>query len=276
MKKHTLNFITVLILCLTFVKVAAQDNTSIFDACNDVTENSKRLDCEKKKILHIINTDLLSYIISIKPSGPESEIWLYFDIEDMGIINDINIFESINNPPRYDRNKINLNTKFNTVRIPDFKSPKKFSISYKVPVNTFPDNNISNLDIQEEGKEIYKVVQKMPRFPGCEDTSETEIKKDNCAKNKMLKYINDNLVYPETAKILEIEGQVILQFIVEPDGWLTNIKSVRDPGFGLGQAAIDVVESMNLMDEKWIPGSQSNRIVRVLLTVPVDFKLKKR
>jgi protein TonB len=122
-------------------------------------------------------------------------------------------------------------------------------------------------------EEIFKVVEQMPRFPGCEDLG-TDKEKDDCAKKKMLEYIYKNLKYPAIARENGIEGQVVLQFVVDKDGRVTDTKIVRDIGAGCGEAAQAIVEGMNNMSARWTPGKQRGRPVRVLYTLPVKFKLE--
>ncbi|MEY3422077.1 MAG: outer membrane protein TonB [Bacteroidota bacterium] len=121
-----------------------------------------------------------------------------------------------------------------------------------------------------EETEIFKVVEQMPRFPGCEDKG-TEKEKSECSRTKLLEYIYGNLKYPAIARENGIEGQVVLQFVVERDGSITDINIVRDIGGGCGEAAVKVISGMNNMGAKWIPGKQRGRPVRVLFTLPVKF-----
>lgn len=123
-------------------------------------------------------------------------------------------------------------------------------------------------------EEIFKVVEQMPRFPGCENKL-TEAEKSDCAKTKMLEYIYGNLKYPIVAMENGIEGQVVLQFVVETDGSITDIKILRDIGGSCGEAAENVIKGMNKMGQKWTPGKQRGRPVRVLFTLPVKFVIAK-
>ncbi len=123
-------------------------------------------------------------------------------------------------------------------------------------------------------EEIFKIVEQMPRFPGCEDTPGDNKAKEDCAKQKMLEYIYKNVKYPPIARENGVEGQAVIQFVVDTDGSITNITVARDPGAGLGDAAKIVVESMNNMSKKWTPGKQRGRPVRVQYTLPVKFKLE--
>jgi protein TonB len=116
-------------------------------------------------------------------------------------------------------------------------------------------------------------VEDMPRFPGCEDAgSKEEIKK--CAEDKLIQYVYKNLKYPAIAKENGIDGKVYIQFVVSETGDVKNAKIVRDIGAGCGEAALKVVESMNNMPQKWIPGKQRGRPVQVLFTLPIQFRLE--
>lgn len=119
---------------------------------------------------------------------------------------------------------------------------------------------------------IFKVVEQMPRFPGCEDMESLTEKKD-CSQKKMLKHIYMNLRYPDSARIKGVQGMVVVQFIVNEEGFVEQVKAVRDIGEGCGQAAIDVVKSMNDLDSRWIPGKQRGKAVKVIYNLPVKFKL---
>jgi protein TonB len=127
---------------------------------------------------------------------------------------------------------------------------------------------------KEEPEEIFKVVEQMPRFPGCEDIGGTNEEKLKCAEGKMLEYIYKNVKYPPIARENGIQGRVVVQFVVERDGTITDAKVARDIGAGCGEEALRVVKSMNSMGQKWTPGKQRGKPVRVQFTLPVQFKLQ--
>lgn len=124
-------------------------------------------------------------------------------------------------------------------------------------------------------EEVFKVVEEMPRFPGCENKELNSRKKEECAKKRMLEYIDDNLNYPKEALDQEIEGMAVIQFTIWKDRSIRDIKLVRDPGAGTGEEAARIVESMKEMDEKWRAGHQRGRPVNVQYTLPVKFRLEK-
>jgi protein TonB len=125
---------------------------------------------------------------------------------------------------------------------------------------------------EPEVDEIFKVVEEMPRFPGC--NAGTMAEKKACADEKLLQYLYKNLKYPAIARENGVEGRVYIQFVVEKDGTIQDAKIVRDIGAGCGQAALSVVTDMNSLPERWTPGKQRGKSVRVLYTLPVTFKLE--
>lgn len=126
---------------------------------------------------------------------------------------------------------------------------------------------------KEEDNEILNFVEQMPRFPGCEDKA-TEEERKKCAEIALLTYIQKNLKYPAIAKENGIEGTCVISFVVDKTGAVTNVEIVRDIGAGCGEAAKTVVQAMNNLPQKWTPGRQNGRPVRVLYTLPVRFKLE--
>ena len=99
-------------------------------------------------------------------------------------------------------------------------------------------------------------LDKLPDFPG-----------GDVAR---MQFLRSNLEFPESAVEIGISGTVYIQFVVEPDGRITNIKAVRGPGGGLNQEALRVAQLM----PKWEPGLKNGKPVRVLFTMPITFVLQ--
>lgn len=118
-------------------------------------------------------------------------------------------------------------------------------------------------------EEIFKVVEDMPTFPGCEDIS-GKAERKQCADKKMLEYIYKNIKYPAIARENGVEGMVVIQFVVEKDGSITDAKIARDIGAQCADEAMRIVNSM----PNWNPGKQRGRPVRVQFNLPVRFKLE--
>lgn len=101
----------------------------------------------------------------------------------------------------------------------------------------------------------FTVVEQMPQFPGGEA--------------EMFKFIKENLKYPSQAQNAGVQGKVILNFVVNKDGKITNIKVVRGIGFGCDEEAVRVLEKM----PRWNPGKMGGKAVPVYFTFPITFKL---
>ena len=122
-------------------------------------------------------------------------------------------------------------------------------------------------------REIFKVVEEMPRFPGCEDLG-TMAEKKACADKKMLEFIYANVRYPSIARENGIEGTVVVQFVVDVDGSISDVTLARDIGAKCGEEGVRIVNLMNDMPERWSPGKQRGRAVPVMFTLPIKFKLE--
>jgi len=86
---------------------------------------------------------------------------------------------------------------------------------------------------------------------------------------KFYDYLSKKIQYPAAAKEAGTQGRVIVQFVVEKDGSLTDIKVVRGPGNGLDEEAVRVMK----LAPKWKHGVQNGKPVRVQFTIPINFTL---
>ena len=124
----------------------------------------------------------------------------------------------------------------------------------------------------QETETIYKVVEEMPRFPGCENES-TKENIEKCATSKLYNYLYEHLVYPTKAQEKGVQGKVVVRFVVDSNGNVKNAKILKGIGGGCGDEVLKVLESMNHLPEKWIPGRQGGKAVSVYYTLPVIFKM---
>ena len=115
------------------------------------------------------------------------------------------------------------------------------------------------VEVEEEEvveAEVFTIVEQMPSFPG--------------GDAKMYEYLGKNIKYPQIARETGIQGRVFVNFVVEPDGSVSNVKVLRGIGGGCDEEAMRVVKAM----PKWSPGKQRGKTVRVSYTLPVVFKLQ--
>lgn len=122
----------------------------------------------------------------------------------------------------------------------------------------------------KEYEKLFIEVEEAPLFPGCEEEEKENQKA--CADAKLFNYLSNHLVYPSIARENGITGRVIIQFNVEKDGSITNVKVVRGIGGGCDEEAQRVIENM----PNWNPGLQRGRPVRVQFTLPITFSLEKK
>jgi TonB family protein len=149
------------------------------------------------------------------------------------------------------------------------KSLEEYFSQFGEPANEAKPANITSENTTAKAEPILKVVEDNPAFPGCENlTAKSEKKK--CAGEKMLQFVYGNVRYPTEARAAKIEGMVVIKFVVEKDGSITNAEIVRDIGGGCGEAALRVVNMM----PAWNPGMQRGKPVRVQFNLPVKFSLQ--
>ena len=140
------------------------------------------------------------------------------------------------------------------------------------PIDDKQQSKLPKLKTEGDEKN-FAIVEQMPRFPGCEDES-TQAAKKQCADQKMMEYIYNNLTYPVIARESNIKGRVVLRFVVNKYGSISNVEILRDIGGGCGKIASEVIKGMNDLSEKWIPGRQGGQKVNVYFTLPISFELK--
>lgn len=126
----------------------------------------------------------------------------------------------------------------------------------------------------ENDSTIYKVVEEMPRFPACEQLDTTIEVKNQCAQQMLLSFMYENIVYPLEARQKGNEGTVVLSFVVEKDGTLSDTKVVKDVGGGCGEEALRILNLMNPNNIKWVPGKHLGKVVRTQFNLPLKFKLE--
>jgi TonB family protein len=148
------------------------------------------------------------------------------------------------------------------------------SLQDTIPLNKTKEvEKKSGASVKESEEEVFMIVEDHPRFPGCEKMKISKYDKEICAQKKMLEYLFSNLEYPEEAMKNNTAGKVIVQFVVNKKGYIENITLIKDIGDGCGEAAIKVVQGMNDLPNRWKPGMQRGRPVKVKYTLPINFTL---
>ena len=114
----------------------------------------------------------------------------------------------------------------------------------------------------------YKVVEEMPFLKGCEN-DDPEAQK-LCSQKEMLISIYSNIKYPPIARENGLEGTALFSFVIEKDGSLTNLTTIRGLCQGVEEECRRVISEL----PEWNPGKQRGKLVRVRFNLPIKFKLE--
>ena len=125
-----------------------------------------------------------------------------------------------------------------------------------VPLIIDPDKVDQYLAERKDTINVYDCVEQMPSFPG--------------GSQKLKEFIEENLRYPKELEETCVQGRVIVRFIVERNGKLSNVKVVKSVHPVLDKEAFRIVKLM----PRWIPGRQNGITVRVKFYIPIIFRLK--
>ncbi len=118
------------------------------------------------------------------------------------------------------------------------------------------DLTVSATDtLNKDNSQVFAAVEQAPSFPGGFDA--------------FYKFLARNTVYPAAMRANNVQGKVIVTFVVEKDGSLSNVRALRGPGYGANEEAVRVVS----LSPKWTPGNQNGRAVRVQFTTSIMFSL---
>jgi len=119
-------------------------------------------------------------------------------------------------------------------------------------------NNIINPEfLSDSTVTVFSVVENLPEFPG--------------GMEALFKHIQEKISYPDSARLLGIQGTVYVSFVVKKSGTVDNAYILRGIGGGCDEEALKVVKSM----PDWIPGEQKGKPVNVQMALPIKFKLEK-
>lgn len=110
--------------------------------------------------------------------------------------------------------------------------------------------------VSQKNQKVYDVAEQMPEYPG--------------GMPAMFEFLMKNMKYPKDAEKQKVEGRVMVMFVVETDGSISDVKVAKNTFPSLDAEAVRVVQSM----PKWTPGRDKGKVVRVQYTLPVSFRLK--
>ncbi len=109
--------------------------------------------------------------------------------------------------------------------------------------------------VSQTNQKVFDAVEQMPEYPG--------------GMQAMIEFLQTNMKYPEDAAKQKVEGRVMVQFVVETDGSITDVHVAKQVFPSLDAEAIRVVQAM----PRWTPGMDKGRVVRVKYNLPVVFRM---
>lgn len=136
----------------------------------------------------------------------------------------------------------------------------RFAFTFLITLSIF------SLIAQTPLKEAKRGTEVAAAWPGCDPAGD-------CTKMKLDEFIAQNLVVPVEAKGQNAGGVVLVEFVIEKNGTIGEIKTFHDPGYGLGTAAYNVINLMKEKKIKWEPAEDGGKRVASRYMVPVSFHL---
>lgn len=236
----------------------------------------------------------IKYPVEAQKKELQGRVVVSFVVEKDGSLSDVKVAKSVD--PQLDEEALRV-VKSMPNWTPGMQNGKAVRVKYYVPISYRLNGPAVKTDGQtaptprpadsptaqpsaSSGEKPYEVVEQMPEFPG--------------GMKAMMEYLSSNVKYPVEAQKMGEQGRVIVGFIVEKDGTVSNAKVVKSNRFVLAQVpteggvvtkletsegpviheleaeALRVVQSM----PKWTPGKQKGKPVRVKYNLPVSFRLQ--
>jgi len=244
--------------------VNTRSDSSVFEMVEEMPEYPGGMG----ELLSFLSNNV-RYPVSAQENGVSGRVVVSFIVEKDGSISNVEVVKAID--PDLDAEAVRV-----VGSMPKWTPGKNkgeiVSVKFNVPV-TFklsdgqPDTPSSNTSannqaaqtitpVQIPGTDIFEVVEDMPEYPG--------------GMGALLNYLGNAIKYPVSAQENGVSGRVVVTFIVEKDGSFSNIEVARAIDPALDAEAVRVVEAM---PQKWIPGKQGGKAVRVKFNVPVTFRL---
>lgn len=189
-----------------------------------------------------------AYILSADLPGEDNDENIFYEQAPIYIIEEVK--EEITKAKKTTPDVMNPSEEITIVDdIVKIEKELKFADPIVLPIK------VAEEKAPEEKRDPFIPVEQMPEFPGGE--------------SDLYKFLQNNINYPRFSKEAGITGVVYVEFIVDVDGSLTNIKIAKGVSSDIDQEALRIVKKM----PKWIPGSQRTKVVPVGMRLPIRFRI---
>ena len=132
---------------------------------------------------------------------------------------------------------------------------KKLILMLLMAVCCLMTANAQKTVVSQTDQKVFDTVEQMPEYPG--------------GMQAMIEFLQTNMKYPEDAAKQKVEGRVMVQFVVETDGSVSDVHVAKQVFPSLDAEAIRVVQAM----PKWMPGKEKGKVVRVKYNLPIVFRM---
>lgn len=130
------------------------------------------------------------------------------------------------------------------------------------------------LFVADGSDDVYELPDDVPAFPSCRQKGKRDEQIRDCSLDYLDDFFNRNMIYPEDALRVGLEGDIQVEFVVGKDGQIRNVVLKNDIGLGCGE---ETRRLFNLANEKnigWLPGEEKGQKVNVLFKTTVRFRIK--
>jgi TonB family protein len=220
------------------------DHKSLTDSTYTVVDNMPEFPGGMDSLVGYLSRSIL-YPAEAKDNEVTGKVVVGFVIDKDGSVRDVHVVKGIGYGCDKEAQRVIAEMPPWT---PGSHEGRAVKVSYMIPI-TF------NLDDNESKEEPFTVVEQMPEYPGGVDA--------------LVRFISENIRYPEEAKRDSITGRVFVKFVVDTDGRVSDIGILRGIGSGCDEEAMRVVASM----PKWKPGMHEGKPARVAYNLPIKFAL---
>ena len=286
--KYTLALPLLLLIAFVFstTHLAAQQTDKVFKVvdemprfpgCEDkAVEQMDKTKCANNKLLEFI-FGKLKYPEQARKAGIQGMVVLKFLVDKEGNIQSPTIKKAIGGG--CDEEVLRV-AQLMPQWIPGKHGGKAVNVEFTLPVKfKIDDNDKGNTTKKDKAaakdEKPLKVAEQMPIFPGCTEGDSYQ-ERWACGTEQLIKFISENIKYPEDAKKAGVEGKVVIQFVVTKEGRMAEPKIIRSIGSGTDEEVLRVFNLMAAIAESWTPGRQSGQDVAVQFNLPVQFKLNEK
>ncbi len=132
----------------------------------------------------------------------------------------------------------------------------EFDLDIEIVEESVIEEIASTDELEEEvTDEVFTVTEEMPVFPG--------------GSSEFYKFVSNNLNYPRKAIKAEVEGKVIVRFVVGKQGNISEVEVLKGIGYDCDEEAVRIIQA----SPNWLPGKHNGKSVKVRMIVPLNFQL---